>query len=88
MANQPKGGLELFDRVVDILSPYIGHATARASVRMFLREIAIEPEQIEARHLDHLAKKLEPGLRVFVGGPTASMLGRRVIRAAPPQEEK
>jgi len=81
MGNQALSGEPLFERVVEILTPYIGATTSRASVKMFLRKDGLEPGQLSPEHLAQLAARLEPGLRVFVGGDTAKALSQRVAVA-------
>jgi len=82
MTAKGSAGEPLFLRVVEILSPYIGPTTSRASVKLFLKQDGILPEQLEPAHLPALAARLEPGLRVFVGLETAKALSRRVANAA------
>jgi hypothetical protein len=82
MAARVPAGEPLFQRVVEILSPYIGPTTAKASVKMFLKQDGIAPEQLEPGHLPALAARLEPGLRVFVGLGTAKALSHRVAKAS------
>lgn len=82
MVGENSGGQALYQRVVDILSPYIGPTTSKASVKLFLKQAGVMPDQLLPEHLADLAARLEPGLRVFVGPETAKALGQRVAHAA------
>jgi hypothetical protein len=69
---------DLFQEVVEILTPYLGPNTARASVKMFLTKVNLTPEQFRPRHIDKVLGKIEPGLRVFVGGAKASAVSKKI----------
>lgn len=69
----------LFDKVVGVLTPYIGETSARASVGLYLKQVGVDPQKLDTSDLEHLAQKLEPGMRVFVGGLKAKMLKRRIL---------
>lgn len=70
--------MELVERVVDALSPYLGQMAARASVRMFLEKAGLAPSEIGTEHLDRLAETLKPGLKVFVGAAKAEALAAEI----------
>lgn len=72
--------MEIVERVVNTLSPYLGQMAARASVRMFLEKAGLTPSQVGAEHLDRLAETLKPGLKVFVGAAKAEALVAEIRR--------
>jgi len=69
----------LFDKVVAVLSPDLGNTTARASVKMFLKEFSVAPDAVGPEHLDRLAAKIRPGLNVFVGKTKAETLTNKIL---------
>ena len=69
----------LFDKVVSVLSPDLGNTTARASVKMFLKEFSVSPDAVGPEHLDQLAAKIKPGLHVFVGKTKAETLTNKIL---------
>jgi hypothetical protein len=69
----------LFEKVVAILSPYLGEMTSRASIKMFLLEFEVTPETFGPEHVSGLAEKLKPGLKVFVGNTKADVLTQQVL---------
>ena len=73
----------LFDQVVDLLSPYIGNITSKASVTMFLNEAGVTPEALGPQHLLALAGKIRPGLSVFVGKAKAEALANQIHSLGP-----
>ena len=62
---------KIFDKVVAILAPYLGKVTARASVKMYLKDLELTADQMDKVGLSKLAQKLKPGLKVFVGSERA-----------------
>jgi hypothetical protein len=71
-------GSPLFQKVIRILAGDMGENSARASVTMFLKRSGIQPADLKLEHLPELSKRLEPGLRVFVGGASARLLAKRI----------
>jgi hypothetical protein len=69
---------DLFERVIGILRPYVGAATALASVKMFLHRARLAPTEIRLEHLPEIADTLKPGLAVFVGRARAEDLAQTI----------
>lgn len=69
---------KIFDKVVAILAPFLGATTARASIRMYLKDLKINADNLDAEGLEQLAQKLKPGLKVFVGSQRAGELVEEV----------
>jgi hypothetical protein len=69
---------KIFDKIVAILAPYLGDTTARASVKMYLKDLKLNADELDADALDKLASKLKPGLKVFVGSDRADELVNQV----------
>ncbi len=62
----------LSDRIVEILTPYIGKAMAQSSLKVNCEiHLRISPDQLTQEHLPDLCKKLIRGLKVFVGAENA-----------------
>lgn len=69
---------KIFDKVVAILAPYLGETTARASIKMYLKQLKVKTDELDADALNKLASKLKPGLKVFVGSDRADELTDQV----------
>jgi SRSO17 transposase len=76
---------KIFEKVVAILAPYLGEVTARASIKMYLKDLKLKADELDPDALEKLASKLKPGLKVFVGSDRATELTDQVRNLGSPQ---
>lgn len=69
---------QLFEQMVDTLSPDLGKSSATASVRLFVGKAKLTPDELRSEHLSRIAELMKPGLRVFVGASRADELARAI----------
>jgi hypothetical protein len=55
------------DRIIQVLSPYLGESMARASIRGVCEKLGLQGDALSAADADALVSKLASGLRVFIG---------------------
>lgn len=57
-----------------ILSPYLGHSVAQATIRLQCKALNTTPESLSHDQMPSLIDRLTIGLRVFVGADKANQI--------------
>ena len=58
---------DMVDRIIGVLSPYIGSHMARATVEAHAVKLGLDPQHLTRTELAALADRILLGLRIFVG---------------------
>jgi hypothetical protein len=69
-----------YNKIVEILSPFIGNIMAQGAVMSQCKKIGISPEKITKGEISKLAEGMKKALVVFVGTDGAQTITERIER--------
>jgi cell division GTPase FtsZ len=69
------------DRIVRVVSPYLGENMARSAARAHCQKLGIEGPEVSADQIETLISRLGAGLNVFIGRERAAVAIEELKRA-------